>query len=171
MTSTTGTKVLVAYATKRGSTREVAEAVAATLTDQGLDVDVEAASSVASIASYDAVVLGGALYTGRWHRDARAFLERHRVALATREVAVFGMGPQTLDEQDVAGSRAQLDRALARMPEVVPVAVAIFGGVVDPDRLRFPFNRMPASDARDWDAIEAWAKEVAAAFERVARHV
>jgi menaquinone-dependent protoporphyrinogen oxidase len=138
---------------------------------QGLDVDVEPASSVASIASYDAVVLGGALYTGRWHRDARAFLERHRVALGTREVAVFGMGPQTLDEQDVAGSRAQLDRALARMPEVVPVAVAIFGGVVDPDRLRFPFNRMPASDARDWDAIEAWAKEVAAAFERVARHV
>jgi menaquinone-dependent protoporphyrinogen oxidase len=171
MTVTTGTKVLVAYATKRGSTREVAEAVAATLSGQGLDVDVEPASSVASIASYDAVVLGGALYTGRWHRDARAFLERHRVALATREVAVFGMGPQTLDEQDVAGSRAQLDRALARMPEVVPVAVAIFGGVVDPDRLRFPFNRMPASDARDWDAIEAWAKEVAAAFERVARHV
>jgi menaquinone-dependent protoporphyrinogen IX oxidase len=81
------------------------------------------------------------------------------------------MGPRTLDEHEVAGSRAQLDKALAHTPEVAPVAVAIFGGVVDPDKLRFPFNHMPASDARDWDAIEAWADEVAAAFEHVAKHV
>jgi hypothetical protein len=39
--------------------------------------------------------------------------------------------------------------------------VAVFGGAIDPARLRFPFNRMPASDARDWDAIRTWTAEIA----------
>jgi menaquinone-dependent protoporphyrinogen oxidase len=163
--------VLVAYATSRGSTQEVAEAVAATLRRHGLSVDVQPASAVKSLAPYEGVVLGGALYTGRWHGDARAFLQQHRHALANRVVAVFGMGPRTLEEQDVAGSRVQLRKALSKVPEVTPRSVAIFGGVVDPAKLRFPFNRMPASDARDWDAIDAWATEVAATFAGVADRV
>jgi menaquinone-dependent protoporphyrinogen IX oxidase len=72
-------------------------------------------------------------------------------------VAVFALGPLTLDDEQVAGSRAQLDKALARVPAVRPATVAIFGGVVDPAKLRFPMSSMPASDARDWDAIDAWA--------------
>jgi len=163
--------VLVAYATKRGSTREVADAVAATLSEHGLVVELQPASMVKSLAPYDGVVLGGALYTGRWHGDARAFLRQHRLALAKRIVAVFGMGPRTLDEHEVAGSRAQLDKALAAVPEVTPVSVAVFGGVVDPAQLRFPFNRMPASDVRDWDAIESWATEIAGALAGVADRV
>jgi len=159
--------VLVAYATKRGSTREAAEAVAATLAEQGLSVDVRPASAVTSLSRYQAVVLGSALYTGRLHGDAPAFLRQHRHALAKRRVAVFGMGPRTLDEHDVAASRAQLDKALAKASKVTPRSVAIFGGVVDPAKLRFPFNRIPASDARDWDAIESWATEVAATFTSV----
>jgi hypothetical protein len=50
------------------------------------------------------------------------------------------------------------------VPEVKPYAVAVFGGVIDPHSLRFPFNRFPASDARDWGAIRAWATELAEAF-------
>lgn len=152
---------LVVYATKRGSTREVAEAVAATLGERGLEVEVQPAGKVDDVSRYDGVVLGGALYMGRWHRDARRFLRRHRKALALLPVAVFGMGPGTLEEKDVAGSRQQLERELAKAPEVEPVSVAIFGGVVDPAKLRFPFSRMPATDARDWGAIRAWAEEVA----------
>jgi menaquinone-dependent protoporphyrinogen oxidase len=156
--------VLVAYATKRGSTREVAEAVAAALREQGLSVDVRAVPTVTSLEPYDGVVLGGALYTGRWHRDARAFLQRHRRSLATRPLAVFGMGPRTLADDELAESRAQLDKALSKTPDVTPISVAIFGGVVDPTQFRFPFSHMPASDARDWDAIEAWAVEIAGLF-------
>jgi len=103
---------------------------------------------------------------GRWHGDAIGFLERHRHALATIPVAIFAMGPKTLADADVAGARVQLDRALAKAPEVSPAAVAIFGGVVDPSTLRFPLSRMQASDARDWQAIAAWANEVAAALLR-----
>ena len=85
-------------------------------------------------------------------------------------LAVFALGPKTLDDEDVASSRSQLDRALAATPQLTPEPIAIFGGVVDPAKLRFPFNRMPASDARDWDAIEAWAGEVAGRVRERAPH-
>jgi hypothetical protein len=71
------------------------------------------------------------------------------------------MGPLTMEENAVEGSRKQLGHALGKVPEVEPVAVAIFGGVVDPQKLHFPFSHMQASDVRDWDAIRAWADEVA----------
>ena len=152
--------VLVAYATKHGSTEEVAQAVAAALGERGLHVEVRRADEVERVESYDAVVLGSALYMGRVHEGARTFLRRHRLALATLPVAIFGMGPKTMTDTDVASSLAQLERGLAKFPEVEPVSVAIFGGVVDPEKLHFPFNRMPATDARDWDAISAWAAEL-----------
>jgi len=149
--------VLVAYATKHESTHEVAETVAAELAARGLRVETRPAAEISALEGYDAVVLGTALYMGRPHRDARHFLERHRGALAALPVAIFAMGPKSLSEEDVAGARGQLDQALGKVPDVRPVATAIFGGVVDPAKLRFPFSRMPATDARDWDAIRAWA--------------
>jgi menaquinone-dependent protoporphyrinogen oxidase len=149
------TRILVAHASRHGSTREVAEAVATALRARGLAVDVLPAAEVGHLRRYAGVVLGGAIYTGRLHKDARRFLARHHDALAGRALAVFALGPRTLAPDDVAASRAQLDRALAGAP--TPVSVAVFGGVIDPEKLRFPFNRMPAGDARDWAAIEAWA--------------
>jgi menaquinone-dependent protoporphyrinogen oxidase len=156
---------LVAYGTKHGSTREVAEAIARTLTTHHLEVETLPAGRVDDVTAYGGVVLGGALYMGRWHPDAAGFLERHRHALAAMPVATFAMGPRTMEEVDTASSRAQLVKALARVPEVDPFAIGVFGGVVDPRVLRFPFSRFPASDARDWEAIRAWASKVAAVFD------
>jgi menaquinone-dependent protoporphyrinogen oxidase len=158
-------RILVAYATKRESTHEVADTVAARLCEHGLQVDVRPAAEVGTLAPYDAVVLGGALYAGRWHRDARRFLAKHRDDLAPIPVAVFAMGPLELEPKDVEGSRRQLDHALAKEHELEPASVAIFGGVIDPAKLRFPFNRMDAADARDWDAIRSWADDIAGRFE------
>jgi menaquinone-dependent protoporphyrinogen oxidase len=160
----TSTHIVLAYATKHGSTKEVAEAIAETLATSGHEVDVRAAADVRDLEGYDGVVLGGALYMGRWHRDAIRFLERHRHALETIPLAVYAMGPQTLADADVASARAQLDKALMKVPDVSPSTVAIFGGVVDPSKLRFPLSRMPAVDARDWEAIAAWANDVSATF-------
>jgi menaquinone-dependent protoporphyrinogen oxidase len=160
--TTMSNSILVAYATKHGSTREVAEAVAATLAEQGTAVEVRPAAEVTDVGPYDAVVLGGSLYMGHWHRDAVRFLRRHDVELAALPVAVFAMGPRTLENNDVEGARMQLDHALAKVRDFEPVEVAIFGGVIRPETLRFPLNRISASDARDWDAIRAWSERVAA---------
>jgi menaquinone-dependent protoporphyrinogen oxidase len=157
--------ILVAYATKHGSTREVAEAVAETLQERGLDVETLPAGRIADVSPYAGVVVGGALYMGRWHPDAVAFLQQHRHALSAMPVAIFGMGPRTMEEHDAEGSRAQLVKALAKVPEIDPCAIAVFGGVIDPHALHFPFNRMPACDARDWRAIRAWAADFAKVFD------
>jgi menaquinone-dependent protoporphyrinogen oxidase len=155
-------KILVAYGTKKGSTGEVASKVAETLREQGFETDLRPASEVKDLGSYAAVVLGGSIYAGRLHPDIRTLLKRHRAELGSLPVAVFGIGPNTSEEKDLASARKQLDKNLGRVPEVRPVAIATFGGVIDPAKMRFPFNRMPASDARDWEAIRAWAESLPA---------
>jgi menaquinone-dependent protoporphyrinogen oxidase len=156
--------ILVVYATKRESTHEVADAIAERLRELGHEVNVWRAADIGMLRPYGAVVIGGALYAGHWHRDARRFLAKHRDELAERPVAVFAMGPLKLETADVRGSRQQLDRALAKEPWLEPMSVAVFGGVIDPAKMRFPFSRMEAADARDWEAIRSWADELADTF-------
>ena len=96
--------MLVAYATKHGSTRQVAESIAESIRGRGWSVRgwrrrLELADALGEPA---AVVLGGALYTGRWHRDAARFLASHQAELGNLPLAVFAMGPRTLETQDVA---------------------------------------------------------------------
>jgi menaquinone-dependent protoporphyrinogen oxidase len=157
--------VLIAYASKHGSTQEVAHAVAEELQAHGLDVETLPAREVDDLRAYGGVVVGGSIYMGHWHADATGLLARNRYALEALPLAVFGMGPKTLEQHDVDGAMAQLRRSLASVPEVEPAAVAIFGGVISPRSLRFPFSRMPASDARDWSAIRAWAEGLAVIFD------
>ncbi len=158
-------KTLIAYASKHGSTHEVADEVAEVLRGHGLDVDVRPAASVQDLEPYDAVVIGGAIYMGRWHRDARRLLHRTALALSGRPVFVFGMGPMNLEPDSMASARKQVDHALEKVPEVEPVSVAIFGGVVHRDDLHFPFDHMPETDARDETAIRAWAGDIASVLQ------
>ena len=164
--------VLVAYATRQGSTREVAEAVAATLRERGLDIELQPAPEVRSLERYQAIVLGTALYMFRLHKDARRFLARHRAALAERPVAIFALGPINDVEKEWQGVRAQFDKELAKFPWLAPVAKEVFGGKFDPRTLRFPYNlvpalkRLPASDIRDWKAIHNWAGEIVEKLQR-----
>ncbi len=155
--------ILVAYATTYGSTREVADAVAATLAEAGYDAVVRAARDVDALENYSAVVLGGALYFFRWHKHARKFLSRHQKALRNLPVAAFGMGPFKDVEEDYASARRHLLRSLEKHAWLEPRAVGIFGGRFDPSGLKFPHNnpamkQIPAGDIRDWDAIRAWAE-------------
>jgi menaquinone-dependent protoporphyrinogen oxidase len=159
--------VLVAYATKHGSTREVGEAVAERLGAYGIATYVRPARDVADLDGYEGVVLGSAIYMGRLHADARRFLRRHRSGLAVRRIGVFAMGPRTLADEDLTRSHNQLGAALADQTTLHPCTTAIFGGVFDPAQHHFPLNRMPASDARDWPAVRAWADDFAARFLRV----
>jgi len=157
--------VLVAYASRRGATREVAEVVCEALQARGIRAHLRGAAEVRDLDGYGAVVLGGSLYMGRWHGAAHRFLRRHEATLAARPLAVFALGPiPKRGERDWEDSRRQLDAALARHA-VAPVRVAVFGGRIEPARLPFPLSAMPAADARDWDAIRSWADALPAALE------
>lgn len=151
--------VLVAYASKHGSTREVAERVCETIQATGLRAHLRPAIRVDDLDGYGGVVLGGALYLGRLHRHAHRFLSRHETALGERPLAVFGCGPTDEEPAHWRQSREQLEAALARH-HLDPVAVEVFGGRIDPSQLRFPLSRMPAGDVRDWRAIAAWARSL-----------
>ena len=160
--------ILVAYATRYGSTREVAEAVLAVLRDQHLDAELQPARAVQSLEAYGAVVLGAPLYMFHWHADALRFLSRQRKALGARPVALFALGPFHDDAKERQEARGQLDKELLKFPWLAPVAVEVFGGKFDPAKLGFPYSligplkKLPAEDVRDWNAIRAWAGGLAA---------
>jgi len=156
-------KVLVGYATNYGSTREVAEAVAAVLEESGYAVDTQPLREAARLEGCHAVVMGAALYMFRWHKDAKRFLSKHKKSLVQMPVAVFALGPthDPHDEQEWRESQSQLDKELAGYTWFKPVDIKLFGGKFDPEKLKFPLNKLagsePATDIRDWEAIRAWA--------------
>lgn len=159
--------VLVAYATKYGSTREVADAIAEWLSYRGLRVELSPAHDVRSLHGFDAVVLGAPLYSASLLKEARKFLGKHRTALEKVPVALFVLGP-TSAEDDVQASRDELDSSLAKLSWFEPVTAEVFVGAYDPGKLHFPDSTMvtrptsplfdeEAHDDRDWDVIRAWA--------------
>ena len=86
-------RVLVAYGTKHGATREIAEAIADELRRAGHGVDCMEADAATGIDDYDAVVGGSAIYMKRWRSEARRFLKRNARALAVRPLWIFSSGP------------------------------------------------------------------------------
>jgi menaquinone-dependent protoporphyrinogen oxidase len=159
--------ILVAYATRSGSTQEVAEAIGTALGEAGFSVDLQRLPVQGTLDRYDAVVLGAPLYMFRWHKAALRFLSDFRKALEDRPAAVFALGPFNDVEKEWREVRAQLDKELAKFPWFKPVAVEVFGGKFDPAELGFPYTLIPAmkklppSDIRDWDAVRGWAKDLA----------
>lgn len=159
--------ILVAYATRYGSTRQVAEVVAEELQDLGVRADVRPVGNVADLGTYAGVVLGAPFYIGSMLKDATRFLERYQAALAEMPVAIFALGPVRASD-DMAEARQQLDKLLAKYGWLKPVAAEMFVGAYDPAVLRLadklvtlppasPLHGVRAFDDRDWGAIRAWA--------------
>ena len=167
-------KVLVAYATRYGSTGEVAEAIALRLHELGLEADAKSVKKAHSLDGYDGVIFGAPFYLGGMLKDGRAWLESQRAALEQRPSAIFTLGP-TSAADDLAEASKQIDKVLQALPWLEPVAATMFVGAYDPTRLRFadrlvtmppasPLHGLEAHDDRDWEAIRAWADTVAAAL-------
>jgi len=163
-------RVLVAYATRAGSTEEVAQTLADVLRCHGMVVDVCRARDLKSLENYSAVVIAVALYMGRMHKDVRRFLSTHQAALTKVPVALYVLGPVQKEEKDWAGARQQLDKELRNFPWLAPVDQHIVGGKFDPASLGFPFNLIPAmrgmpvSDALDWNLLRERAIWLAERF-------
>lgn len=159
--------VLVAYGTKYGATAEIAEAIGRALREEGMEVDVLPARKVPSLDGYSAVVLGSAVYAGRWRGDAMRLLKR----LKGGEVWLFSSGPVGEDPEEPAKAerfvRPKAVEAAAR--RLAAHEHVVFGGKVDVDR-GFLRKRMAQGmpeelrDRRDWEAIAGWARGIAAAL-------
>lgn len=165
-------KILVAYATRYGSTREVAEVIVETLQEIGLEAEVYPMRKVVSLHKVRAVILGAPIYIGSLHKDFGQFLNRHQQALAQLPVGIFALGPISEDEKEWQETRLQLDKGLEKYTWLKPNAVELFGGKYDPAKLRFPDSlllkfpatplyNLPARDIRNWERIRHWAKQFA----------
>ncbi|MFF7313502.1 flavodoxin domain-containing protein [Streptomyces sp. NPDC008137] len=161
--------VLVAYGTTNGSTAEIAEAIAEVLRKEGLTVDALPARSVPSVASYDGVVVGGGLYAGRWHKDARRFVRRHGKALGERPLWLFSSGPldPSASQRDIPPV-PWVQKAMARLDAREHVT---FGGCLRDGAkgwvARMILRSGKGGDFRDFERIEAWAARIGHELARV----
>jgi menaquinone-dependent protoporphyrinogen oxidase len=165
------TKVLVAYATKYGATAGIAERIGQVLQEAGLAVDLKRVDQAGDPTAYQAVVLGSAVYIGRWRKEAAKYLQAHEKTLAQRPVWLFNSGP--LGEGDAAELAGDLGFPKGLRPiadRIRPREIVVFHGAVDLDKLnpleRWMFKNVksPVGDFRDWDAIDAWAAGIAEAL-------
>lgn len=164
-------KVLVTYATKYGATAEIAEKIGEVLRQEGLPVDVLPVNQVGDLTSYTAVILGSAVYIGRWRKEAIKFLEANEEILAERPVWLFSSGPP--GEGDLVELLKGWRFPEAQQPiadRIQPRDIAVFHGALNRDKLNFIEKwviknvKAPVGDFRDWQAITAWATAVADAL-------
>ena len=157
-------RVLLAYETKHGSTLHTAGEMAEQIRRASQRAEVRRSREVKDLEGYDAVILGAPLYYGRWNGDAAKFVKRHHEALATVPFRVFALGPTTAerDDESYAKEGARLRSALEKAECPPNAQVELFGGVIDPSKLHFPFSRMEAGDWRPWPLIESWVASLIA---------
>ena len=169
------TTILVAYASKYGATKEIAEKIGEVLRQAGLRVDVLPVDDIRSLQSYEAVVLGSAIYVGKWQKEAVEFLQANEQILADRLVWLFSSGPTGEGDPVELVEGQRLPAALKPVVDhIQPRDVAVFHGHINPDKINFiekwaikSLVKKPFGDFRDWDAIASWATSVADTLKEV----
>ncbi len=171
-------KILVAYASRAGSTRGIAEFIGEKLKARGNQVDVLAVESAEKLDRYDAFVIGSAVYQYHWLKAAKEFVSRNRSILVGRPVWVFSSGPTGLkatdsknrDLREVSGPK-EIDEL---REWIRPKDHRVFFGAFFPDKLtgavgwfarRVPKDQV--GDFRNWKEIETWTNEIANALPAV----
>jgi menaquinone-dependent protoporphyrinogen oxidase len=161
-------RVLVTVASKHGATGEIGEIVAGVLRDAGLEVESHPPETVTTLEGTDAVVLGSAIYAGRWLEPARSFARRHADALSDLPVWLFSSGPigdPPMPAEDAAEPLELVQELGAREHRT-------FAGRLDRSQLGFMERtitralKAPEGDFRDLDAIRGWADRIAAELHR-----
>ena len=183
-------RVLVVHASRHGGTAGIAEKIGEVLRSQEIDAVVANAADMPDPAGFDACVIGSGVYMGSWLKEGTEYLERQASTLATRPVWLFSSGPipgssgvkraPTADPMELAlgpadgpGSGGR-KKVAALSAAIHPREHHVFLGAFNPadppkamsERLirLLPAakNILPAGDFREWPAIEAWAREIAA---------
>jgi len=164
--------VLVTYASKYGATKEIAERIGEVLRQAGLQTDVYPVNGIRYLNTYKAVILGSAIYVGKWHKEAVAFLQTHEKFLVDRPVWLFSSGPTGEGDPVELVEGKRLPAALQPVADRIhPHDMAVFHGYINPDKINFiekwaikSLVKKPFGDFRDWDAITSWATSIADAL-------
>ncbi|HEV2141549.1 MAG TPA: flavodoxin domain-containing protein [Candidatus Dormibacteraeota bacterium] len=171
-------RILVVYASKYGSTKGIAERIADTLNESGQQAAAVPASKAGVLDGYDAFVIGSAAYMGSWLTEAAGFVRRNAARLRAKPVWLFSSGPIGTANVDAQGRdvrEATVPKEIAEFrSSIEPRDHRVFFGAFDHTKLNFTHRlvyALPAmkslltdGDFRDWDEIESWAKEIAAAL-------
>jgi menaquinone-dependent protoporphyrinogen oxidase len=158
-------RVLVAVASRHHGTHEIAQAIATGLIRRGLEAEAVPVERVTTLDAYDAVVLGSAVYTGRWLGEARRFAQIHTSSLCMVPVWLFSSGPVGPVEHPIPPGTPADAPVLVRLTGAVDHRT--FPGRLDIRRLHFPERAIvrtihaPDGDFRDWDAVDRFAAEIA----------
>lgn len=162
--------ILVAVDSKHGATTSIAESIAETLRAHGHEVAVRAPAEIASVAEYDAFVLGGAVYAGRWRRPMRSFVREFGAEFAPRPVWLFSSGP--VGSAPAPGDTPSDIAAIAHdtgAREHRVFAGALDRGQLSPaERAIVRLVRARYGDFRSFDEIRSWARMIAAELTEVA---
>jgi menaquinone-dependent protoporphyrinogen oxidase len=165
--------VLVAYASKHHATAEIADAIGEELRQAGLKVDIRDVNTINSIAPYEAVIVGSAVYVGQWQSAAIQFLETHEGELSQRPVWLFSSGPTGEGDPVALMKGWAFPESLKPLAErIAPRDIALFHGKIDPTRLNFleraavKMVKAPVADSRDWKLIREWAHSIAYALQQ-----
>lgn len=155
-------RVLVAYGSKRLATAGLSAMIGDALTEAGFTAVVTPARHVLSLADFDAVIVAGALYANRWHRDARRFVRRHTSELRTLPVWLVSSGP--LDDSATRGVIAPTKQVAKLIERVGARGHMTFGGSLATDAKGFPASAMARTKAGDWrdvDHVRRWVAAIA----------
>ncbi len=156
-------KVLIAYASRAGSTEEVAEAIGQVLRGRGIPADVVPAGKVAGVSTYRAVIIGSAIRMGRWLPEAARLVEKNQAPLTGIPTAFFSVC-LTMQKDTPENRRTVEDYMKPVVQKLRPLTIGLFGGKMDYSRLGFldrlivsKMKKIPEGDYRDWSAIRSWA--------------
>ena len=164
-------RILVTYASRAGSTAEVAEEIGKTLREGGAQVDVLPMQTVKDLSNYRAVVAGSAIRKSKWLPEATQFIRAHQTTLRHKSFAIFTVCI-TLAMSDSDQYRSAVSDWVSPIRAMVrPLSEGLFAGMLDFRKLPFNWDTLmlrttvalgifPRGDHRDWKAIHAWAESL-----------
>lgn len=158
-------RILIAFATRHGATAEIAEAIAEELTLLGHRAEVKEVAGIGDLATYDAVLLGSAVYFGQWRKEALAFARAHAAELRARPLWLFDSGP--LNRTSEEGVNEPVAAADELVRDLGARGRTTFGGRLREKDSGFFVRQLMRSDRagsfgdfRNFDRIRAWARKV-----------
>ena len=162
-------RILIVYATRAGSTIEVAQVIGEALSGRGYEVDIKAVKENPAVDGYQAFIMGSAIRMGSWLPEAVDFIRKNQPKLSQIPTAIFTC--HRLNTSGDEASRAARAAYIAPIRQIItPQAEAFFSGTLDHAKLNFVDRLLaqavekstltPAGDFRDWSRIRSWAQTV-----------